>query len=99
MVATRWRLRLIGRFETGMLDIEMDSRAPDFKKSFEHYDEDMRRGVAFSALADKSTELSTALRYDIHMSRTYRRSSQEFHRLRGARLQNKPTEPNLRNRS
>src|SRR5712691_423964 len=93
MVAARWRLRRIWRFETAMLDIEMDSQAPDFEKRFEKYDEDMRGGAAFSALADKSKGLSTALRYDIHLSRTYRRSLQELYRLRGARLQNKPTEP------
>ena len=76
-----------------MLDIEMDSQAPDFEKRFEKYDEDMRGGAAFSALADKSKGLSTALSYDIHLSRTYRRSLQELYRLRAAGLQNKPTEP------
>jgi hypothetical protein len=93
MVAARWRLRRIWRFETAMLDIEMDFQAPDFEKRFEEYDEDMRGGVAFSALADKSKGLSTALRYDIHLSRTCRRSLQDLNRLRGAGLQNKPTEP------
>ena len=93
MVAARWRLRRIWRFETAMLDIEMDSQAPDFEKRFEKYDEDMRGGAAFSALSDKSKGLSTALRYDIHLSRTYRRSLQELYRLRGAGLKNKPTEP------
>src|SRR5260370_22725164 len=73
MVAARWRLRRIWRFETAMLDIEMDAQAPDFEKRFEKYDEDMRGGAAFSSLADKSKGLSTALRYDIHLSRTYRR--------------------------
>jgi hypothetical protein len=76
-----------------MIDIEMDSQVPDFEKGFEKYDEDMRGGAAFSALADKSKGLSTALRYDIHVSRTYRRTLQEFYRLRGAGLRNKPKEP------
>src|SRR5882672_4487985 len=93
IVAARWRLRRIWRFETAMLDIEMDSQAPDFEKRFHKYDEDMRGGAAFSALTDKSKGLSTALRYDIHLSRTFRRSLQELYRLRGTRLQNKPTEP------
>src|SRR5262249_58422022 len=93
MGAARWRLRRIWRFETAMIDIEMDAQAPDFEKRFEKYDEDMRGGAAFSALADKSGGLSTALRYDIHLSRTYRRSLQELYRLRGTRLQNEPTEP------
>ena len=93
IVAARWRLRRIWRFETAMLDIEMDSQAPDFEKRFEKYDEDMRGGVAFSSLTDKSHGLSTALRYDIHLSRTCRSSLRGLYRLRGARLRNKPTEP------
>ena len=93
MVAARWRLRRIWRFETAMIDIEMDAQSPDFEKRFGKYDEDMRGGAAFSSLADKSRGLSTALRYDIHLSRTYRRSLQELYRLRGTRLQNEPTEP------
>ena len=70
-----------------------DSHAPAFEKRFEEYDEDKRGGAALSALADKSKGLSTALHYDIHLSRTYRRSLQERYRLLGAGLQNKPTEP------
>jgi hypothetical protein len=92
IVAARWRLRRIWRFETAMIDIEMDSQAPDFEKRFEKYDEDMRGGAAFSALTDKSRGLSTSLRYDIHLGRTYRRSLQELDRLRGVRFKNKPTE-------
>ena len=42
MVAARWRLRRIWRFETAMLDIEMDSQAPDFEERFEKYDADTR---------------------------------------------------------
>ena len=95
MVAARWRLRRIWRYETAMLDIEMDSQAPDFEKRFEKYDEDMRGGAAFSALADKSKGLSTALSYDIHLSRTYRRSLQELYRLRAAGLKNKPPKSQL----
>ena len=93
IVAARWRLRRIWRFETAMLDIEMDSQAPDFEKRFEKYDEDMRGGAAFSSLTDKSKGLSTALRYDIHLCRTYRRSLQELDRLRGVGLRNEPTKP------
>ena len=91
IVAARWRLRRIWRFETAMLDIEMDSQAPDFEKRFEKYDEDMRGGAAFSSLTDKSKGLSTALRYDIHLCRTYRRSLQELDRLREVGLRNEPT--------
>ena len=63
------------------------------RKRFEKYDEDMRGGAALSALSDKSRGLAAALRYDIHLSRTYRRSLQELYRLRGAGLKTKPTEP------
>jgi hypothetical protein len=82
MVAARWRLRRVWRYETAILDIEMDSQAPDFEKRFEKYDEDMRGGAAFAALTDKSKGLSTALRYDIHLSRTFRRSLEELRRVR-----------------
>src|SRR5207248_10350790 len=37
IVAARWRLRRIWRYETAMLDIEMDSQAPD--RSEEHTSE------------------------------------------------------------
>ena len=93
MVAARWRLRRMWRFETAILNIEMDSQTPDFEKSFEKYGEHIRGAMAFSALADKSKGLSTALRYDIHLSRTCRSSLQELYRLQGARLRNEPTEP------
>ena len=35
IVAARWRLNRIWRYETALLDIEMDSQAPDFEKRFE----------------------------------------------------------------
>jgi hypothetical protein len=63
------------------------------RKRFEKYNDDMRGGAAFSAVSDKSKGLSAALRYDIHLSRTYRRSLRELYRLQGAGLQTKPTEP------
>ena len=97
LVAARWRLRRIWRYETAMLDIEMDSQAPDFEKRFEQYDEDMRGGAAFSTLVDKSKGLRTALQFDIHLGRTYRRTLEQFRRqrARAAKRQsgNEPTEP------
>jgi hypothetical protein len=91
MVAARWRLRRVWRYETAMLDMEMDAQSPDFEKRFQTFDEDMRGGLAFSSLVDKSKGLSTVLRFDIHLSRTYRKALDELHILR--RLQNEPTEP------
>src|SRR6266516_3998807 len=56
-----------------VLAVSGGDKAPDFERRFVKYDDDMRGGAAFSALADKSKGLSTALRYDIHLSRTYQR--------------------------
>jgi hypothetical protein len=83
MVAARWRLRRIWRYQTAILDVEMDSQAPDFEERFEVYDEGMRGGFAFSALSDRSKSLMTVLRYDIHLSRTYRSCLNELRLLRG----------------
>lgn len=80
IVAARWRLTRIWRYETAILDIEMDSQARDFEKRYETYDEDMRGSEAFSARVDKSKGLATALRYDIHLGRTFRRSLDELRR-------------------
>jgi hypothetical protein len=91
MVAARWRLRRVWRFETAMLDIEMEAQSDDFGKRFLISDEDMRGGLAFTSLVDKSKGISTILRYDIHLTRTYRKSLDALHTLR--RLQNDPTEP------
>ena len=90
LVAARWRLRRTWRYQTAMLDIEMDAQAPDFEKRFEKYDEDMRGSSAFTNLADKSTGLRAAILFDIHLSRTYRRTLEQLRRLRQS--ENEPTE-------
>ena len=69
----------------------MDAQALDFENRFLTSDEDTRGGLAFSSLVDKSKGLSTILRYDIHLTRTYRKALDALHILR--RLQNDPTEP------
>jgi hypothetical protein len=91
MVAARWRLRRCWRYETALLDIEMDSQTPDFEKRFATFDEDMRGGLAFATLVDRSKGLVTAIRFGIHLSRTYRKALDEFRLMR--KLQNDPTEP------
>jgi hypothetical protein len=91
MVAARWRLRRVWRFETAMLDIEMDAQSEDFGKRFLRADEDMRGSLAFSSLVDKSQGISTILRYDIHLTRTFRKALDALHNIR--RLQSRPTEP------
>jgi hypothetical protein len=91
IVAARWRLRRIWRYETAILDMEMDVQSEGFEKRFEVFDEDMRGGLAFSTSVDKSKGLSTVLRYDIHLSRIYRKALEELRLFR--RLRNDPTEP------
>ena len=91
IAAARWRLRRIWRYETAILDMEMDVQSEGFEKRFEVFDEDMRGGLAFSTLVDKSRGLSTVLRYDIHLSRIYRKALEELRLFR--RLRNDPTEP------
>jgi hypothetical protein len=82
IVAARWRLLRVWRYETAILDLEMDSQAPDFEKRFEEYDEDLRGSAAFAAQADKSKGLSRALRYNIHLTQTYRRSLELLYRMK-----------------
>jgi hypothetical protein len=90
MVAARWRLRRVWRFETAMLDIEMEAQSEDFGKRFLTADEDMRGSLAFSSLVDNSKGISTILRYDIHLTRTFRKALDALHNIR--RLQSRPTE-------
>jgi len=52
----------------------MDDPAPAFEKRFQTYDEEMRGGLAFASLVDKSKGLATALRFDIHLSRDFRKA-------------------------
>ena len=91
MVAARWRLRRVWRFETAMLDIEMDAQSEDFGKRFLTADEDMRGSLAFSSLVDKSQGISTILRYDIHLTRTFRKALDALQNIRTLRAE--PTEP------
>jgi len=91
MVAARWRLRRVWRYETAMLDIEMDAQSEDFGKRFLTADEDMRGSLAFSSLVDKSQGISTILRYDIHLTRTFRKALDALQNIRTLRAEH--TEP------
>jgi hypothetical protein len=102
IVANRWRLRRTWRYQTAILDVEMATHAPEFEKCHEQFDEDMRGVLAFLALANNSRGYDTALRTDIHLTRTYRKALDELRRLRGGNilnkipvLQNEPEDPNL----
>ena len=82
VVAARWRLRRTWRYQTALLDIEMDAQAPDFEKRFPTtHDEDMRGSLAWKSLADQGQSFGTALRYEIHLGRMYRRSLSELQKI------------------
>jgi hypothetical protein len=86
IVAARWRLRRTWAYQTAMLDVEADNQAPEFEKLYQTFDEDMRGAAAFSAVADNSKGYITALRTDIHLTRTYRRAVEELRLLRGGKI-------------
>ncbi len=86
IVAARWRLRRIWRYQTAMLDVEMDNQTPAFEKRYETFDEDMRGAAAFSAIVDNSKGYVTALRTDVHLTRLYRTAVDDLRRLRGGKL-------------
>jgi hypothetical protein len=86
IVAARWRLRRIWRYQTAMLDVEMDNQTPAFEKRYQTFDEDMRGAAAFSAIVDNSKGYVTALRTDIHLTRIYRTAVDDLRRLRGGKL-------------
>jgi hypothetical protein len=77
IVVARWRLVRTWRYETAILDVEMDTQAPEFEKRREKFNEDTRGAVAFSAVAGRSNGFATALRT-------------ELRRLRGGNLLNLP---------
>jgi len=94
IVAARWRLRRTWRYQTALLDLEMDTQAPEFEKRFEEFDEDTRGAVAFSSIAENSKGMAAAHRADVHLTRTYRRAVDDLRRMRGGQiLRNKPTNP------
>jgi hypothetical protein len=88
LAAARWRLRRIWRYQTAMIDVEMDNQAPEFEKRYATYDEDMRGAAAFSAVADSSKGYATALSTNIRLTRTYRRAVDDLRRLRGGNILN-----------
>jgi hypothetical protein len=98
IAAARWRLGRVWRYQTAMLDLEMDNQTPEFKKRYEKFDEDIRGAAAYSAIADNSKGYVTALRADIHLTRAYRKAVDELRCLRAEKtlkLQNEPKDPNL----
>ena len=54
-------------------------------------DEDMRGGLAFATLVDRSKGILTAIRFGIHLSRSFRKALAEIRLMR--KMQNDPTEP------
>jgi hypothetical protein len=94
MVSARWRLRRICSYQSALLDLEMDTQAPEFEKKFEEFDEETRGAVAFSAVADHSKGLALAHRMEVHLDRTYLRALETFRRLRGGTLPELSESPN-----
>ena len=90
IVAARWGLFRVWRYETAMLDVEMDRSAEDFEKKFETFDEDMRGADAFSKLSNRSGALTATLQFDKHFGRTFRRTLDQLRRLQSG---NEPAEP------
>jgi hypothetical protein len=50
IVAARWRLRRMWRYQTAIIDVEMATQSPEFEKRWEIFDEDMRGATAFSSI-------------------------------------------------
>ena len=94
MVSARWRLRRICSYQSALLDLEMDTQAPEFEEKFEAFDEETRGAVAFSAVADHSKGLALAHRMEVHLDRTYLRALETLRRLRGGTLPELPESPN-----
>jgi hypothetical protein len=88
IVSARWRLHRIWRYQTALLDVEMDDQSPEFEKRYATLDQDVRGAAAFSAIVDNSKGFVTALRTDIHLTRTYRRAVEDLLRLRGGNILN-----------
>lgn len=88
MVSARWRLRRIWRYQTAMLDIEMDAMAPEFERRYLTHDEDMRGSLAFQSLSDKGKGFNTAHRYEVHLGRQYRRALAVLQKLQNENAAN-----------
>ena len=84
IVAARWRLHRIWRYQTALLDVEMNNQSPEFEKRYATFEQDMPGAAAFSALID----YITAIRTDIHITRIYRRAIEDLLRLRGGNILN-----------
>lgn len=81
LVAARWRLRRIWRYETALLDIEMDAQAAGFEKRFLTRDEDMRGSLAWDACVENRPGFKTALRYEVPLGRVYRRTLDQLAKI------------------
>jgi hypothetical protein len=102
IAAARWRLRRMWRYQTAILDLEVEKQAQEFEKRGETLDENMRDAKAFLAVTDNSKGYDIALRHDIHLTRAYRKAMDELRCLRtenirkkNAVLQNEPKDLGL----
>jgi hypothetical protein len=59
---------------------------PAFRDECQAYEVDMGGGAAFSTVVNKSKGHTTALRTDMHLTRTYQKAIDELRRLTGGNL-------------
>ena len=76
-------------YQTAILDLEVEKQAQEFEKRGETLDQGMRDAKAFLAVVDNSNGYDTALRHDIHLTRTYRKTMDELRCLRSENIKKK----------
>src|SRR6202051_3565485 len=94
IAAARWRLRRMWRYQTAILDLEVEKQAEEFEKRAKTRDEDSRDAIAFLAVTNlavtnNSKGYDTTLRHDIHLTRAYRKAMDELRCLRSENIKKK----------
>ena len=89
IAAARWRLRRMWRYQTAILDLEVEKQAQEFEKRGATFDEGRRDAMAFLAVTDNSKGYDIALRHDIHLTRAYRKAMDELRCPRTENIQKK----------
>src|SRR5262249_40784207 len=97
LVAARWRLRRVWRYETALLDVEMDSSAEEFEGKYEQWDEDMRGAEAFAKLTNESRTLTAAHNFERRLSHSYRRTLDQLLELQSKSKNHKTNGPTDKN--
>ena len=77
------------RYQTAILDLEVEEQAQEFEKRGETLHANMRDAKAFLAVTDNSHGCDIALRHDIHLTREYRKAMDELRCLRTKNIRRK----------